>query len=389
MQAAPVDLNSSPLDLAVIIPTFNERANLLPLLELLRNALQGIAWEVIFVDDDSPDGTASLARAMAAQDARIRVLQRVGRRGLASACIEGMLATAARYMAVMDADLQHDETLLPRMYELITKDQLDLVAGTRNAAGGSMGAFAKERVLLSGMGSRLSQMVCKCDLSDPMSGFFMVSRNFFEHVVHGLSGVGFKILVDMVASAQRPVRFAEIPYTFRNRERGESKLDINVGLEYLQLLLDKLIGHIVPIRFVLFAAVGSLGLLIHLGVLAALYYGGEVGFLYAQAGATLAAMTFNFLLNNVTTFRDRRLRGSRLIGGLFSYYVACSIGAAVNLSFADFLLRAGLPWYVAGLTGMAVSSVWNYGVSAVFTWKRGARAIRERRAAALAKHAEA
>jgi dolichol-phosphate mannosyltransferase len=373
--------STTPLDLAIIIPTFNERANLVPLLERIRITLQGIRWEAIFVDDDSPDGTAAFARGLTLSDARVRVIQRIGRRGLASACIEGMLATAARYMAIMDADLQHDESILPRMYERITTGQFDVVVGSRNVEGGSMGEFAKQRVRLSSLGSRLSRSVCKCDLSDPMSGYFIVTREFFEEVVYRLSGVGFKILVDMVASARRPVRVAEVPYTFRNRERGESKLDINVGLEYLQLILDKMIGGIVPSRFVLFSLVGALGVLVHLAALGILYYVGGIAFAIAQGAATLIAMTFNFLLNNITTFRDRRLRGSHLIAGLFRYYIACWIGAIANLSFAAFLLRAGLPWYVAGFIGLAVSSVWNYGINMIFTWRRDGSAIEQRRVA--------
>jgi dolichol-phosphate mannosyltransferase len=358
------------LELAIVIPTFNERANVVPLLDRLRVTLAGIEWEAIFVDDDSPDHTAAYIREIARTDARVRVLQRIGRRGLASACIEGMLLTPAPFIAVMDADLQHDEAVLPRMYQRITSEKLDIVVGSRNVEGGSMGEFAKERVMLSTLGKRLSRSVAKCDLSDPMSGFFIVDRRFFEEVVYRLSGVGFKILVDLVASSQRPVRFAEVPYTFRNRERGESKLDINVGLEYLELLLDKVIGHVVPTRFVLFVMVGAVGLLVHLGVLAILFYMLGKRFSYAQGLATLVAMTFNFLVNNITTFRARRLRGSRLISGLLIYYVACSVGAMTNLSFAEFLLNAGLPWYLAGILGMAVSSVWNYGVNTILTWRR-------------------
>jgi dolichol-phosphate mannosyltransferase len=345
--------------------------------------LQGIEWEAVFVDDDSPDETAAAVREISVTEPRVRVLQRIGRRGLASACIEGMLATPARYIAVMDADLQHDESILPRMYERIKADQLDLVVGSRNIEGGSMGEFAKERVALSGLGKRLSRAVSKCDLSDPMSGFFVVDRRFFEEVVYRLSAVGFKILVDLVASSRRPVRFAEVPYTFRTRERGESKLDINVGLEYLQLLLDKLLGDIIPSRFVLFAIVGLFGLGVHLSVLALLYYVSHVDFEISQAIATVIAMTFNFLLNNITTFRDRRLRGARLVTGLLTYYAACAVGAITNLSFAEFLLKAGLPWYFAGLLGMGVSSVWNYGVNAIFTWRRAVGATAQRRKRAL------
>ncbi len=363
-----------PLMLAVVIPTFNERTNVDPLLERLHAALQGIEWEVIFVDDSSPDGTAAYLRQIARKDAHVRVLQRIGRRGLASACIEGMLATAASYIAVMDADLQHDEGILPRMYQCASANGLDLVVGSRNMAGGSMGEFAQERVALSGLGARLSGTVLRCGLSDPMSGFFVVSRAFFEQVAGRLSGVGFKILVDLVASADGPLRFAEVPYKFRTRKHGESKLDMNVALEYLLLLLDKVIGKWIPARFVLFVAVGGLGLLVHLGVLAALYLSAGRPFLCAQAAATLVAMTVNFLVNNVTTFRDRRLRGFRLGIGLATFYSACSIGAVTNLAFAGFLLQAGLPWYIAGVIGMGVSSVWNYGVNTILTWRQNVRA---------------
>jgi len=371
--------SSGPLDLAVVIPTFNEVENVDPLLERLEQVLASLQWEAIFVDDDSPDHTAALVSELARGDRRIRLIRRIGRQGLASACVEGMLATSAPYIAVMDADLQHDESILLSMYERIKSEQLDLVIGSRNIEGGDMGEMARRRAALSGLGSRLSRAVSKCELSDPMSGFFIVDRNFLEEVIYRLSATGFKILVDLVASAQRPIRFAEVPYRFRNRQRGESKLDINVGLEYLQLLLDKLIGGMLPARFVMFGLVGGLGLLVHLAVLALLYWYARYEFLFAQTVATVAAMTFNFLINNLTTFRDRRLRGWRIVTGLAIYYLACSIGAITNLSFARFLLGAGLPWYLAGILGMAVSSVWNYGVNAIFTWRRVTRQLQQRR----------
>jgi dolichol-phosphate mannosyltransferase len=270
----------------------------------------------------------------------------------------------------MDADLQHDERILPRMLELLKRDELDLVIGSRNVEGGSMGRFAKRRVLLSGLGARLSRMVCHCTLSDPMSGFFIVDRRFFDEVVHRLSALGFKILVDLVSSSERPVRFGEVPYEFRVRQSGESKLDLNVGIEYISLLLDKLIGDVIPVRFVLFGFVGALGILVHLATLGLLTFQGGIAFVPAQILATVVAMTFNFLLNNVVTFRDRRLRGWNLIPGLISYYIACSLGALANVSLAELLKNGGFPWYVAGACGMIVSSVWNYGVNTIFTWRR-------------------
>jgi dolichol-phosphate mannosyltransferase len=360
----------SPIELAVVLPTYNERENVPIVLAALDRALAGHAWEAIIVDDDSPDGTAEYVRGLASTNRRIRLLERIGRRGLSSACIEGMLTTSAPYIAVMDADMQHDETILPKMLERIRTEHLDLVVASRNLGGGSMGEFSRGRVWLSRMGNRVSRLVCHCDISDAMSGFFVVDRAYFQEIVHRLTGTGFKILVDLLASSRRPVRVAEVPYRFRNRERGESKLDVNVELEYLFLLIDKMIGNYVPTRFVVFVLVGSLGMIVHLACLALLYLVAKESFAVAQTAATVVAMTFNFVLNNVVTFRDRRLHGWRLATGLLTFYLACSLGALMNVSFAEFLHQQAIPWYVAGISGTAISSVWNYGVNTILTWRR-------------------
>ena len=360
----------APLELAIVIPTYKERENVPHLLAKLRNTLGAIRWEAIFVDDNSPDGTADAIRAIGISDPQVRVIERVGRRGLSSACIEGMMSTAAPYIAVMDADLQHDETILPEMFRKISSEKLDVVVASRNMAGGSIGEFAADRARLSAMGARISRFVCKCDVTDPMSGFFIVDAGFARETVSQLTGTGFKILVDLLASSQRAIKLGEVPYRFRNRQHGESKLDLNVELEYLYLLVDKMIGRWVPTRFVLFVMVGFLGLGVHLGVLAAVYVWGHKTFPMAQAAATLTAMIFNFLLNNMVTFRDRKLRGARWVLGLITFCLACSVGALLNVSFASFLLLKGLPWQISGILGMAISSVWNFGVNTVITWRR-------------------
>jgi dolichol-phosphate mannosyltransferase len=226
----------APLELSVIIPTYRERDNIAPVLAALEHALLGTRWEVIFVDDHSPDYTADEVRAVAVFNPRVRILERVGRRGLSSACIEGIMASAAPYVAVMDADMQHDESVLPQMLHLLRSRGLDLVVASRNIDGGSMGDFAKKRVRLSNLGSRISKLVCRCDLSDPMSGFFVADTAFFRASVPHLTGTGFKILVDILASSPVRPRVAEVPYQFRNRLVGESKLDVNVELEYLFLI---------------------------------------------------------------------------------------------------------------------------------------------------------
>ncbi|MEP9400658.1 glycosyltransferase family 2 protein [Sphingomonas sp. VNH70] len=363
------------LDLAVVVPVFNERANVPLLVAALDRALAGLAWEAIFVDDDSPDGTADAVRAVARRDPRIRVLQRIGRRGLSTACIEGMCATAAPLVAVIDGDLQHDEALLPRMAEALQADpSLDLVIGSRFVTGGGTGAWDADRVAKSALATRLSRRVLKADLSDPMSGFFMVRAAVVRGIVPRLSGIGFKILLDILTAAPRPLRFVELPYVFRTRAVGESKLDHVVALEYLIALYDRMAGRVVPVRFVLFSAIGALGAIVHLAALGLLLEAGA-GFVAATIVATMVAMTFNFFLNNLLTYRDRRLRGARaLFDGWVSFCAVCSVGAVANVGVAAFLydVRGGA-WALPALAGIAVGAVWNFALSSRFTWGRYGR----------------
>jgi dolichol-phosphate mannosyltransferase len=362
------------VELAVVVPTYNERGNIRPLVTALTHALAEIQWEVIFVDDHSPDGTAEVVREMAQTNPQVRVLERIGRRGLSSACIEGMLATAAPYIAVLDADLQHDERLLPRMLERIKAERLDIVIGTRQPDVNT-GELSRRRIWLSRLGHRISRLVSPTEITDAMSGFFLIDRNLFSRVAPRLNGTGFKILVDLLASNDQPILIGEEPYEFRKRHWGESKLDFRVEAEYLYLIADKLLGRILPTRFVIFALVGSVGVIVHLAVLWVLYYQAKFSFLAAQAAGTFAAMTLNFLLDNGLTFHDTRLRGVRILSGLLTFYVACSVGALVNLSVANSLFRSHVAWWLAAICGLAVSSVWNYGVNAVFTWRRSQRQV--------------
>jgi dolichol-phosphate mannosyltransferase len=362
--------STRPIKLTVVVPTFKERQNVPILLAKLMTVLAHIEWEVLYVDDHSPDGTADMVREFASTDRRVRIIERIGRRGLASACVEGMMASAAPYIVVMDADLQHDECVLPEMLRRIESDKLDVVIASRNTAGGSMGEFAKSRVKLSDLGRRISKLVCRCEVSDPMSGFFVVEAKFFRALVPNLTASGFKILVDILASSPRAPRVGEVAYSFRNRQLGESKLDVSVQLEYIFLIIDKLVGRWLPTRFALFVLVGALGLIVHMAVLAPLYLNHRHHFPQAQLIATAVAMTFNFLLNNTVTFRDRRLKGWRVVTGLLTFYTACSLGAVINGAFASLLMRQGVAWYLAGISGTSISSVWNYGVNTVLTWRR-------------------
>ncbi len=362
------------IELSIIVPTYNEAENVPLLIGKLSDVLKGIRWEVIFVDDDSRDGTAGVVRKLAQMapgttSGNVRVLQRIGRRGLSSACVEGALASSAPYIAVMDGDLQHDERLLPRMLAALRKDGTEIVVGSRFVPGGDVGEFAANRIKISKMGARLARLVVKQDLSDPMSGFFMLRRDVFERVVRRLSAKGFKILLDIFASAPQPLKVVELPFTFGSRIKGESKLDTMVAWEYAMLLLDKMLGSYVPVRFLMYLGVGTFGLGVHFIVLWFTYKSRALPFAEAQSIATAIAMVFNYWLNNQITYRDQRLKGIRFVYGFFSFAVICSIGALSNIGVASYLFAEQQSWWVAGVIGVVLGTVWNYAMTSVFTWR--------------------
>lgn len=362
-EAAP----AVPLEVAVIVPTFNERDNVTELIARVERALRDISWEMIFVDDDSPDGTSDEVKRIGASDNRIRCITRIGRRGLSSACIEGMLASAAPVFVVMDGDLQHDESRIPAMLNALRAEGVQLVIASRYTAGGAIGEWDRTRAFLSRIATRLSRVVCRQPISDPMSGFFMITAEALDGCVRRLSGKGFKILLDIVASSPAVLRVAEVPYTFRERLHGESKVDSLVMWDFGMLLAEKTIGRYIPVRFFAFTLVGGGGVLVHMAVLAALR-NAQVGFSNAQAVATVVAMIFNFWLNNLLTYRDRRLRGTRWVTGLLSFMAACGLGAVANVGIASYLFASHTQWVVAALAGIAVGAVWNYAITQLYTW---------------------
>ncbi|WP_226018622.1 glycosyltransferase family 2 protein [Novosphingobium sp. FKTRR1] len=369
------------LQLAVILPTFNERKNIALMVERLDAALAGLRWEAIFVDDNSPDGTADEARRIARDDPRIRVIERIGRRGLASAAIEGMCASAAPVVAVMDADGQHDETLLPQMYAAVTSGEYDVAYASRFAEGASTEAWGRpDRVKASGFANAIARRVTGVDLTDPMSGFFMLRAETLRADAHRLSGVGFKILLDILATVDRPLRVKEFPLNFAARMEGESKLDRTVVFEFLVGLYDKWLGRIIPTRFALFGTVGALGAIVHLTVLSAVlhlfgaqfqvsHYPKEAAFIVGQTLASLTAMTFNFVLNNELTYSDKRLRGfGPYLRGWLKFAATCAFGMLANIGVSTALIRIGVHTYPAAIAGIILASVWNFALSSKFVW---------------------
>jgi len=358
------------LQLAVILPTYNERGNLRALVERLDTALTGLRWEAIFVDDNSPDGTAEEARAINLEDPRIRVIERIGRRGLASAAIEGMCSTAAPFVAVMDADHQHDPALLPGMLAALESGDYDLAYASRFCEGASTEAWGRpDRVKASGLANKLANKVTGVELSDPMSGYFMLPAKVLRHTAPKLSGVGFKILLDILATVDRPMRVKEVPLAFAARAEGESKLDRTVVFEFLIGLYDKWLGRIIPTRFALFGTIGGMGVFVHLAVLTLVRQGFGSSFLIAQTAAAVVAMTFNFLLNNTLTYADSRLTGfAALLRGWAKFALTCSIGLLANVGVAEVLVERGFHEIGAAVAGIVIGSVWNYALSSRFVW---------------------
>lgn len=356
---------------SIIVPTYNEKENVEYLVDELRTNMRDLAWEVIFVDDDSPDGTANEVRRVAERDARVRCVQRIGRRGLSGACVEGMLASSAPYLAIMDGDLQHDPAIAYQIFHELSTGDAELVIATRNAEGGSYGNFSNSRYQLSQLAARLGRFILKGNFSDPMSNFFALRRDLFDEVSHGLSKLSFKILLDILLTANRHLKVTEIPFTLGTRRAGTSKFESLVAWEYLMLLADKMVGRYVPVSLLAFATIGALGAVVNLASLAILFRVVGTNFMTSEYLSTAISIVFNYTLNNVLTFRDRRKRGIRWFTGLLSFAVACGIGVASNIGLAFYLFNQHSGWFISAVAGVLAGVVWNYTVSSFFTWRRG------------------
>ena len=363
---------NNPPELAVILPTLDECENIGPLIARLGAALGDIAWEAIIVDDDSPDGTAQEARRIARDNPHIRVIHRVGRRGLASAVIEGVGATSATYAAVMDADHQHDPALLPAMMNAVASGSCDVAVASRFADGATVDGWGEPgREKLSSWATHIAQKLTGAQLTDPLSGYFVISVDRARGVIPRLSGIGFKILLDILCAARPPLKVREFPLEFAPRRAGVSKLDKGVALDFLAALYDRAFGQIIPTRFALFGSVGAVGVLVHIAALALLHPSILSTFWQAQAAATFVAMSGNFWLNNALTYRDRRLHGVvPMLCGWAGFCATCAVGGLANVAVASLLEARGVVWLLAGLSGIIVGAVWNYAVSSRFVWSR-------------------
>jgi len=363
--------DNKDIALTIVVPTYNEKLNVRPLVSLLDKALVDINWEVVFVDDDSPDGTADEVRELAITRLDVRVIHRIGRRGLSGACIEGILSSAAPYVAVMDGDLQHDETVLISMIASFNADpELNLVIGSRNVEGGSSGnGLSGMRSFGSDVATVMARKLLKIQVQDPMSGFFMIKLESFREVVGELQRQGFKILTDLLSASRGSWKIKEIPFVFKERQYGQSKMDSAVTLEYFGLILARLTGGAISIRFVLFLFVGLTGILVQLLMVGIFLNVIFLSFFYSQILAVILAMTSNFFLNNILTYRDQSLSGKYILFGLLSFYFVCSLGAVANVAVANLVYNFVPLWVLASFSGSVISSLWNFMSSKWLTWR--------------------
>lgn len=354
--------------LSIIVPTFNEAGSIGELIRRVGACLPSTPWEMLIVDDESTDGTADIVAELGRDDDRIRCLRRVGRRGLSSACMEGMALASGSYYAVMDADLQHDEQLLPAMLRSIASGDVDLVVGSRYVDGGCVEAWNPVRLALSRLATGVTRLLLRVRLSDPMSGFFMIRREAMLPLQASCQDKGFKLLLDVVASSTVPLRVVELPYRFAIRTSGQSKLGAGVAWHFL-VLLSRHLARRMPLRFLKFCMVGGSGVLVHFAVLCSAQQWLEASFPVAQTSAVLVSIASNFWLNNRLAFGDLRLRGTRVVAGMSRFAGLCAFGAVVNVILAMTLQGSGVDRTLSAAAGVLAGAVCNYLTVSRLVWR--------------------
>ncbi len=361
-------------ELSVVVPTYDEAANVPVLIERLQSALDGIAHEIVVVDDDSPDGTWRVVEEIGTRLPHVRVIRRIGAKGLSGAVVTGLHAARGRCVAVMDADGQHDETILPDMLERVRGGD-EVCVGSREAAGGSYGTFSRKRLLMSRGARWLAGRMLGESVGDPMSGYFAMSREFMLRTIGEVNPQGFKILLEFIARG-RPGRVSEVGYTFRDRLHGATKLNATVALEYLLALVDLRFGWLVPNQFVKFGLVGLTGSLVNFAGFAAAQAAGAPIPLAVLVGVELAIL-WTYTANNFFTFTPMSFRGRDFVLGLALYQLVCCYGLVVQLSVVQTLLSS-FPvlstnlgtLYLAYLAGVVFAAVGNYFLHSYYTWNR-------------------
>lgn len=222
--------------LSLILPTYNESENLPTLIPMITEALKVVPHEIIIVDDDSPDRTWDVAEKMKKRFPHLRVVRRIGKRGLSSAVTDGFAVAHGKVLMVMDSDGQHDAALLRKLHDAVQKSG-GVAVGSRYMPGGSVGEWVRDRRILSKMGTHLANAVCRVKVSDPLGGFFAIDQKLYKKIEGQLRPTGFKILLEVLAAVPAATRITEIPLIFQMRLKGHSKLSPKVHLQFIGQIL--------------------------------------------------------------------------------------------------------------------------------------------------------
>ncbi len=356
--------------LSVILPTYNEAENLPILLDRLTDLLADLDYEIVVVDDNSPDGTWAIAEEWAGRSRRIRSIRRVTDRGLSSAVMAGMEVARGRVLAVMDSDLQHDEAALIDVVSPVLDGEADVSLGSREVDGGSYGEWGRWRRFVSWGGAQLAKRLLGVPVSDPMSGFFAVSRERYVAVSDQVNPRGFKILLEFLARGGRPT-VAEVGYGFRDRMHGETKLSSGVIGAYLVALIDLVVGRVVSATFTAYALVGLLGATVRFSTL---LLATAAGLSWAALLAFQLSVLSNYVFNNAFTFAGQRRRGLRAVSGFVPFQLIALHGLLVQAGLATVLgadaseLATTAIWIQ--LVGIGLATTGNYHLNRAITWRR-------------------
>nr|5MLZ_A Chain A, Dolichol monophosphate mannose synthase [Pyrococcus furiosus DSM 3638]5MM0_A Chain A, Dolichol monophosphate mannose synthase [Pyrococcus furiosus DSM 3638]5MM1_A Chain A, Dolichol monophosphate mannose synthase [Pyrococcus furiosus DSM 3638] len=350
------------MKVSVIIPTYNERENLEELFSRIDNALQGLNYEIVVVDDDSPDRTWEKAQELSSKYP-VKVIRRTKEKGLSSAVIRGFKEASGDVFVVMDADLQHPPEVIPKLIEAI-KNGSDIAIGSRYVKGGKVENWPFYRKLISKgaiMVGRIALPKIR-DIKDPVSGFFALRKEVVEGVE--LNPIGFKILMEILIKGKYS-KVVEVPFTFGIRARGESKLKGKTIFEYLRHIyrLMKWEGEID--RIVKFSIVGLSGILVNEGFLW-LFVNLGIPKEIAVIPAVELSILNNFFWNDIWTFKDIR-RGS-IFSRLLKFHIAALSGAVVNFIVYWILLFLGIHYLIANLVGIVLSFGVRYVINRHVTW---------------------
>jgi len=358
-------MSNNDVVLSIILPTYNERENIGVLLERIDRALRaaGIPYEVVIVDDNSPDGTAGFAEELS-KTYPIRVVRRPGKLGLSSAVLDGFKVSRGRFIAVMDADLQHPPEVLPKMIEKLVNHECDVVVASRYTEGGSVGNWSFLRRLVSWGAILVARVLLPKvrEVRDPMSGYFMFRREVVEDSISEMNPRGFKILLEVLVKG-KVGKVCEVPYTFGRRYLGKSKLGPSEILNYLMHVLD------LSPEYVRFTIVGAIGTVVNLGVLALLRYLLGIPHAIASAIAIEASIINNFILNDAWTFRRR---GGTWWHKILKFHASSAAAVLVQWGVSNMVYYIVLSSSItAQLIGVLAGFILNYITSKKFVWTYG------------------